>query len=144
MYDILIKNGTIFDGSGNSRFQADIGITGSMITDIGHLEIPCAKTVIYADHCFVAPGFIDVHAHSDVLMLQCPDPEGKVMQGITCDVSGLCGTSLFPAAGPKFHDAALKYQKMFLPNGIHPMDPPISFKDFNPQLSAHMPLFIKR
>ena len=59
MFDILIKNGQVFDGSGTSAVNVDIGINGGKISKIGHLKDEQAKTEINAENRFVSPGFID-------------------------------------------------------------------------------------
>ena len=64
MFDVIIKNGTIIDGTGTSGVKADIGITGDAITAIGEIG-STAETVVDATGKVVTPGFIDLHTHSD-------------------------------------------------------------------------------
>lgn len=100
MYDIIIKNGTIIDGTGKDGFQADLAIDGEKIALIG--QIPdseaktLAKTLIDANGLVVSPGFIDIHTHTDFQLLVNPRGESKIFQGITTDISGNCGTSVAP------------------------------------------------
>lgn len=96
--DIVIKDGRIFDGSGSEAFEADIGIKGDSINEIGKISISRAKTVIKAKNLAVCPGFIDAHDHTDVHLLVNPKAESSVRQGITTLVSGNCGGSPFPVA----------------------------------------------
>lgn len=99
MYDILIKNGTIFDGSGQKEgFIADIGITDGVIKDIGNLEKSSAKKIIDATGFFVAPGFIDILNHSDtyLTLFGVAHQNSLASQGVTTIIGGNCGASLAP------------------------------------------------
>lgn len=98
MYDILIKNGTIIDGSGQPMYKADVGIKEGIIKDIGDLHNEHAEKVIDADGLFVTPGFIDVNNHSDTYWRIFLDSslESLLFQGITTIVGGNCGSSLAP------------------------------------------------
>ena len=71
-FDILIKNGTIIDGTGGLRYKSDLGITDGKISAIGSLEEAEAGTVIDGTGLVVSPGFIDMHSHSDVTLLDDP------------------------------------------------------------------------
>ena len=94
--DVLIKNGLIVDGSGNPWFKADVGVDGERIVKMGNLRDERADRVIDATGLIVAPGFIELHSHSDYLFLADPMAEIKLMQGVTTDVSGNCGLSSAP------------------------------------------------
>ena len=96
MFDILIKNALIVDGKGSPSFEGSVGIKGEKISAIGDLSESQAGTVIDANGLAVAPGFIDIHAHSEFTLLADPRGEGKVMQGVTTIVGGNCGASLAP------------------------------------------------
>ena len=85
------------DGSGRARYSADVGISGGSIEAIGRLETAEAARVIDASGCVVAPGFIDMHSHSDVTLLDDPGGESKAHQGVTTEVTGNCSYSPFPA-----------------------------------------------
>ena len=96
MYDLLIRNGRIVDGTGNPWYRADIGVKNGTVTDIGRLEDK-AERVIDADGLYVSPGFIDVHCHSDFTVLDPANPRDfKIRQGITTEVAGQCGESAAP------------------------------------------------
>lgn len=96
MYDIIIEGGTIVDGTGRSRFTADLGIVGERIVSVGRLDDAEAGLRIAAMGKVVAPGFIDIHAHSDMGAFFAPFVTNMVMQGVTTQVVGQCGYSLFP------------------------------------------------
>ena len=68
-YDILITNGRVIDGAGNPWFKADVGIAGDRIEAIGRLDDAVAERRIDAKGLVVAPGFIDIHSHSDYNLL---------------------------------------------------------------------------
>lgn len=101
MHDILIKNGTIIDGTGKKDFKADIAIKKDKIKKIGHLSKIKAKTVIDAKGQYITPGFIDTHNHSDSYwtLFTAPSLEGMLRQGVTTIIGGNCGSSLAPLVG---------------------------------------------
>ena len=96
MFDLVILNGKVIDGTCNGWFKADVGIEGDRITHIGDIEPIEGDRVLDAEDLYVAPGFIDIHAHSDYLLLADPYAENKIYQGVTTDVSGNCGFSPGP------------------------------------------------
>ena len=95
-YDLIVRNGTIIDGTRRPRYGADLGIQGDRIAAIGHVQAGAGKE-IDATGLVVAPGFIDAHTHDDRLMLSAPEMAPKVSQGVTTVVAGNCGVSLAPA-----------------------------------------------
>jgi len=97
-FDLVIKDGYIFDGLGNEAFKADIGISGSFIQEIGKISSSSGKSVVDANNLAVCPGFIDAHDHTDMQLLVNPKAESSIRQGITTLVSGNCGGSPFPIA----------------------------------------------
>ena len=96
MFDLIIRGGRIIDGSGSPWYYGDIGIRGDRITAIGKLDQAEARRVIEASDHVVCPGFIDMHSHSDIMLLANPKHEPKVMQGVTTDLLGLDGLSYAP------------------------------------------------
>ncbi|MBW1996295.1 MAG: amidohydrolase family protein, partial [Deltaproteobacteria bacterium] len=96
MYDVLIKNGKIITGMGNPWFYGDIGIVKNKIARIGHLAESESSKVVDASGCFVSPGFIDGHSHSDVQIFLEPLAEQKIMQGVTTENLGMDGLSVAP------------------------------------------------
>jgi len=103
LYDIVITGGRVFDGAGNPWFWADIGIKDGRIAAIARVQpgLPSplegrAATCIDARGLVVTPGFIDMHSHSDATLLINPTADSKIMQGITTEVIGQCGSSIAP------------------------------------------------
>lgn len=98
MYDIIIKNGTIIDGSGKPMYRADIGIQEGVITHIGDLKNEHTEMEIDATKRYVTPGFIDINNHSDTYWRIFSDPalESLIYQGITTVIGGNCGSSVAP------------------------------------------------
>lgn len=91
-----IKNGTVVDGTGKPRYQADVLVEDDKIVKIGKAEDEEGCQVIDASGLVVAPGFIDTHSHSDLQILTDPEVRPKVMQGITTEVLGQDGISMSP------------------------------------------------
>ncbi|MGI6344569.1 MAG: N-acyl-D-amino-acid deacylase family protein [Bacillota bacterium] len=98
MYDLIIKNGRLVDGTGNAWFYGDVAVQGERIAAVGRLDGARAKRVIDASGLVVAPGFIDAHSHSDSVLLVGPRAESKIRQGVTSEVIGQCGDSAAPRA----------------------------------------------
>jgi len=99
-YDIVLKNGIVFDGSGSTGQYLDIGIKGNTIMFSGKIDNTTnAKKVIDAQGCIISPGFIDIHSHSDFLWLLEPESYSKVHDGVTTEICGNCGSSPFPVKG---------------------------------------------
>lgn len=94
MYDIVLKNGTITDGTGKNSYKADIGIINDKISFIGN--ITQSENVIDISGKCVVPGFIDTHSHADCSVFLYPDCESYVRQGITTFIGGQCGDSNAP------------------------------------------------
>ena len=95
-FDMIIRGGTVIDGTKAPRFDADVGIRGGHIAAIGDLSAAQATRVINASGRIVAPGFIDAHTHDDQAVLSQPDMSFKISQGVTTVVAGNCGISAAP------------------------------------------------
>ena len=98
MFDLVIKNGLVIDGTGRPGFRADLGIAGDRIARVGELDSP-GRRILDAEGCAVAPGFIDIHSHTDELVFANPTCESKLTQGVTTELSGNCGDSAAPRGG---------------------------------------------
>ena len=95
-FDLLILGGKVVDGSSNPWFHADIGVRGEKISEIGRLSGSVASKMIDASGKVVAPGFIDMHSHSDIYLFTNPLAEPKTRQGVTTEVLGQDGLSVAP------------------------------------------------
>jgi N-acyl-D-amino-acid deacylase len=119
MYNILIKNGTILDGTGKPGYKADIGIKNGLITEIApELNEKKAELVFNARDQFVTPGFIDIQNHSDSYwtLFEQPEQTSLLAQGITTIVVGNCGASLAPITTP---DTLKAFQKWHPLTGVN-------------------------
>lgn len=94
--DLLLRGGTVVDGAGNPAVRADVGIAGGRISAVGRLTEVSARRTVDVSGLVVCPGFVDMHAHSDLQILANPDHLAKVAQGITTEVIGQDGLSYAP------------------------------------------------
>jgi N-acyl-D-amino-acid deacylase len=104
MYDILIQNGTVFDGTGASPIRADVAVQKGRVVAIEANLTDSAQITIDASEKYVAPGFIDVHTHSDFSLLVQPEADSKIRQGVTTEIVGNCGHSPAPAYGQQVEE----------------------------------------
>jgi N-acyl-D-amino-acid deacylase len=95
----IIEGAKIFDGTGDPPYVTDVGIVGDHVALIGDLSERDAVERIDGRGLVLAPGFIDVHSHSDELWLVDGRCEGKIRQGVTTEIAGNCGTSVAPLSG---------------------------------------------
>ena len=110
MLDLLIKNGLIVDGSGNPGFYGSVGVEGESVHILrGESSYTEAARVIDATSKVVCPGFIDVHAHSGLMILAEPEHHPKVRQGITTELVGVDGNSYAPFTS---HDDFLAFLEL--------------------------------
>ena len=99
VFDLIIRNGRVVDGTGGPERPADVGVVADRIAALGDLSSAAGTREIDASGSVVAPGFIDAHAHSDAYLLLEPDAPSKLAQGITTEVNGQCGGSAVPRLG---------------------------------------------
>jgi N-acyl-D-amino-acid deacylase len=97
-YDLVIRHGQIVDGSGNPWFYGDVAIRGDRLVAVGRVPDGTAQREIDARGLVVAPGFIDMHSHSDYVLLEDGRAESKIRQGVTTEVLGE-GNSVGPYQG---------------------------------------------
>ncbi|GAA3863383.1 D-aminoacylase [Leifsonia kafniensis] len=124
---VLLRGGTVVDGTGRPSRRADIGLAGGLIVDAASIDRSTA-TVIDVGGLVVSPGFIDVHTHSDAVGLQSGDaaaPSDLVIaaarQGVTTEIAGNCGYSIFPSAHhPEFESSLREFSETLLGTGARP------------------------
>src|SRR6266700_3762804 len=98
MHDLLIRGARIVDGTGAAAATGDVAVERGVIREVGRLGRPAARRVVAADGAVVAPGFIDLHTHSDFTLPRFPRAPAMTRQGVTTQVLGNCGFSPFPTA----------------------------------------------
>lgn len=101
MLDLLIRGGTVVDGTGADPGRADVLVRGDTIVDVvpgGCAQEPQARSVVDATGLLVAPGFVDIHTHSDLTLFSAPTAPSTVRQGVTTAVVGNCGLGPFPVS----------------------------------------------
>jgi N-acyl-D-amino-acid deacylase len=96
MTDLILRGGTVVDGTGAPRFRADVAVAGDRIEAVGSVSKSDGAREVDVLGLVVAPGFIDVHTHDDRALLATPDMAMKASQGVTTVVTGNCGISLAP------------------------------------------------
>jgi N-acyl-D-amino-acid deacylase len=108
MFDILITNGRVIDGSGSPWFRADVGIEGDRIMAVEPLAGAEAAVRIDAADKIVAPGFIDSHVHGDLMVLADPYHEPAIRQGVTTYILGQDGVAMAPGS-----PATIRYMRRY-------------------------------
>src|SRR2546421_1404606 len=106
-FDVIIRGGRVLDGTGSAWRVADIGIRGGKIARVGRLGRAKCDRAIDAAGMYVAPGFIDIHTHSDIGILVEPTAECAVRQGVTTHVIGNCGDSPAPIS-ERYRELAMR------------------------------------
>lgn len=102
MFDLVLKGGTIYDGLNTTPKYTDIGIIEDRIVSIGKIKDECAGNIINTSGAVICPGFIDMHSHADLALLNSPLSKPKVLQGVTTEVIGNCGFSPAPTSEDNF------------------------------------------
>lgn len=96
MYDVIIQNVRIIDGTASPWYRGDVAIQGGRIAAVGALKGQESKEVVEGEDCYLAPGFIDIHSHSDCTLPEYPQAESRILQGVTTEIGGDCGLSVAP------------------------------------------------
>lgn len=110
-YDLLIANATVIDGTGARGQRASVGVRDDTIVEVGNLPPDGAGRVVDGSGLVLAPGFIDMHAHSDRTLLVDPAAESKVRQGVTTEVIGNCGSSPTPLVGKVAAEEGARFER---------------------------------
>ena len=108
-YDLVIRNGTVVDGSGVPRYRADVGIKDGRIATIGRLNGVAASETLDAEGHVVSPGFVDGHTHMDAQVFWDPIGTSSCFHGVTSVVMGNCGFTLAPC---RKHEADLVFRNL--------------------------------
>lgn len=119
MFDLILDDATVIDGSGAPAARCDVAVRGGRIDAVapaGALATSAAQERVAADGRCLAPGFIDSHTHSDLALLGDPDAGPKISQGVTTEIIGNCGWSTVPGG----HPHAAPYARMARPIFGHP------------------------
>jgi len=126
MYSYLFHGATLVDGSGAPPRQADVALAGSRIAAVAERIDGPAAIRVDAGGLVLAPGFIDIHSHTDGTLFRYPGAESKAFQGVTVEVTGNCGLGLFPVAPGRETELAdyLRLHDFLLP------DEPFAWNDF--------------
>lgn len=104
MLDLVIRGGTVVDGTGKPARRADVGIHGGRIVEIGDLGTRAAADVLEARDYTVLPGFVDIHTHSDLSLLSDGRARSAIGQGVTTEIVGNCGLGVFPCGRGRVRD----------------------------------------
>lgn len=137
---LLIRGGTVLDGTGAEGVRADVLVTGDRVTAIGTgLDVPAGTRTVDADGLLVTPGFIDPHTHSDVVPFMSEPQPFKLLQGVTTEVVGNCGNS----AAPLVDEQAVELHRPISSTGAAGVDAvwngPRGFGDYLDAVQAHGP-----
>ncbi len=107
--DILIRGGMVYDGTGTAPVAADVLVQGDRIQRVARGITATGATVIDARRMAVAPGFIDIHAHTDTVLFAFPEAQSKIRQGVTTEVAGQDGSSV----GPMSPESAARVREQY-------------------------------
>jgi N-acyl-D-amino-acid deacylase len=95
-FDVVIRGGTLVDGTGALGRRADVAVSEGVVAEIGELDDPAAATEVDAAGCVVTPGFVDPHTHLDAQLCWDPTASPTCLHGVTSVVLGLCGFGVAP------------------------------------------------
>ena len=115
-FDLVIRGGTVYDGSGAPGVRADVGVRGDRVVAVGAIAARGGEETD-ARGLAVAPGFIDVHSHDDYAVLLEPEMPFKTLQGVTSDVVGNCGSGVVP-----FDAGLIRFRRMHPAANPEPWD----------------------
>lgn len=104
MLDLIVRNVEVFDGSGAKPYISCLGIVAGKIVAISQDIQDSSQTVLDGTGLSLCPGFIDVHSHSDILIANEKTPLSRLSQGITSEIVGQCGLSLYPISPARLNE----------------------------------------
>ncbi|HLO26729.1 MAG TPA: D-aminoacylase [Geobacteraceae bacterium] len=131
MFSYLFRGATLVDGSGEPPRPADVAVAGNRIVAVGKGVDGPAEKVVDAGGLVLAPGFIDIHSHTDATLFAYPRVESKAFQGVTTEVTGNCGLGVFPVQSGRNEELAdyLALHGFYLPPGGFPWGDFASYAD---------------
>ncbi|MDE2059716.1 MAG: D-aminoacylase [candidate division NC10 bacterium] len=112
-YDLVIRGADLIDGTGAPARRADLAVAGDRIAEIGQIAPSLGYRVIEATGLTLAPGFVDIHSHSDYHLLLQPTADSAVRQGVTLEIGGNCGYAAAPIWGPWLEERATMYRDLY-------------------------------
>src|SRR5574337_1231697 len=112
-YDLVIRGADLIDGTGAPARRADLAVAGDRIAEIGRIAPSLGYRVIEAAGLTLAPGFVDIHSHSDYHLLLQPTADSAVRQGVTLEIGGNCGYAAAPIWGSWREERATVYQRLY-------------------------------
>ena len=138
MYDLVLKNGLIVDGTRSKPYQANVCVQDGKIVKITQEEQLEAKEILDVSGMAVSAGFIDIHSHSDACPLVDYAPESKLYQGVTTEIVGNCGVSILPSS-PERQEEIEKYffSELELPSGDLKLNGIYGMKDYAKAVEEH-------
>jgi len=110
--DLVLRRATVFDGTGAPGLEADVAVVGDRIQAVGRIPDKGVLEIDLAGQA-LAPGFIDIHTHADLPLLNIPRAENRVLQGITLEVGGQCGSSPGPSSDVAARAAQDRFREMY-------------------------------
>jgi N-acyl-D-aspartate/D-glutamate deacylase len=113
MYDLLIADALLYDGTGAPPVEGSIAIQGDRIAAVDPEVAGAARRVLKGAGLAAAPGFVDIHSHSDYHLLLAPEAESSLLQGVTLEVGGNCGYAAAPIAGPWQREREETYRETY-------------------------------
>lgn len=116
MFDLVIKNAKIYDGTGESAYVGNIGVNDGKIAVISQNDLGLARENINADGLALSAGFIDAHSHSDLAIWDDPHRSHVLRMGVTTEIAGQCGSSISPATSDMPDAARRHFEKELYPD----------------------------
>src|SRR5574337_182051 len=113
MHDLVIRGADLIDGTGAPVRQGDLAVVGDRIVEIGQIAPSAGYRVIDATGLALAPGFVDIHSHSDYHLLLQPTADSAVRQGVTLEIGGNCGYAAAPIWGPWLAERTTTYRDLY-------------------------------
>jgi N-acyl-D-amino-acid deacylase len=113
MYDLVIRGADLIDGTGAKPRRADLAVAGDRIAEVGQIDRSRGRRMIEATGLALAPGFVDIHSHSDYHLLIQPTADSAVRQGVTLEIGGNCGYAAAPIWGPWLEERAATYRDLY-------------------------------